>query len=100
MLLSSLNNSKPVGDWTPIVPRRVAPHLGQSAACSPTWLPHFQQYTIEFSRFRQRLPGLSLTVLRRLVLMLTICGRIVYAVTSRTILRWFKGELPAYVGAR
>ena len=32
--------------------------------------------------------------------MLTICEPIVCAVPSRTILRWFKGELPAYVGVR
>src|SRR5207247_8753601 len=59
-LLSSLNNSKPVGDCTPIVPRRVAPHLGQSAPCSPTWLPHFQQYTIEFPPFPSASAGVKL----------------------------------------
>src|SRR6266704_431617 len=44
-LLSSLSNSKPVGDWTPIVPRTDAPHFQQKAASSRSSLPHFQQYT-------------------------------------------------------
>src|SRR5438876_5775254 len=43
--LSSLSNSKPVGDWTPIVPRTEAPHFEQNPASSRSSVPHFQQYT-------------------------------------------------------
>src|SRR5438034_6992347 len=43
--LSSLSNSKPVGDWTPMVPRTDAPHFEQKAESSRISLPHFQHYT-------------------------------------------------------
>src|SRR5438552_18344896 len=50
--LSSLSNSKPVGDWTPIVPRTDAPHFQQKAASSRSSLAHFQQYTKGYSDVR------------------------------------------------
>src|SRR6266487_1175498 len=59
--LSSLSNSKPVGDWTPIVPRTDAPHFQQRPASSRSSLPHFQQYTKGYSHVRIPAVGLNLT---------------------------------------
>src|SRR6266581_8488909 len=62
--LSSFSNSKPVGDWTPIVPRTDAPHFQQKAASSRSSLPHFQQYTKGYSEVRTSRHGLKLDAAR------------------------------------
>src|SRR5690242_463647 len=59
-VLSSLSNSKPVGDWTPMVPRTEAPHLGQKPASSRSSLPHFQQKTNGYSHLRALCRNLKL----------------------------------------
>src|SRR5207247_9635769 len=62
--LSSLSNSKPVGDWTPIVPRTDAPHFQQKPASSRSSLPHFQQHTKTYSQVRTSRHGLKLDAAR------------------------------------
>src|SRR5438270_13608009 len=57
--LSSFSNSKPVGDWTPIVPRTEAPHFEQNLASSRSSVPDFQQYTEGYSYVRISRCGLK-----------------------------------------